>query len=51
LNLGRRDTSAFDYLDLSQQRDLFSDVGFDYFQDFSRTGVGHAKKVNDVAIT
>jgi predicted permease len=51
LNLGRRDTSAFDYLDLSQRRDLFSDVGLDYFQDFSRTGVDHAKKVNDVAIT
>jgi putative ABC transport system permease protein len=51
LNLGRRDTSAFDYLDLSQQRDLFSDVGLDYFQDFSRTGVDHAQKVNDVAIT
>jgi hypothetical protein len=50
-NLGRPATSAFDYSDLNRQHDLFSDVGVYFFQDFTRTGVDHAQKVNDVAMT
>lgn len=51
LHLARMKTSAFDYLDLRGQRDLFSDIGLYYFLDLSRTGIERAKKVNAIALT
>jgi putative ABC transport system permease protein len=51
LPLGRMPTSAFDYLDLGEHRELFSDIGLHYFLDLNHTGVEHPEKVNAVAMT
>jgi predicted permease len=51
LHLARLGTSPFDYLDLREQRGLFSDVGLYYFLDLNHTGVERPQKVNAVAMT
>ena len=51
LHLVRLPTSAVDYLDLREQRDLFSDAGLHYFLDLSHTGIQRPEKVNAVAMT
>ncbi len=51
LPVPRLGTSAFDYLDLRAQRDLFSNVGLYYFLDLNHTGVERPEKVNAVAMT
>jgi hypothetical protein len=51
LHLARLGTSPFDYLDLRQHRDLFSDVGLYYFLDLNHTGLERPGKVNAVAMT
>src|SRR5579863_4534357 len=50
-SLQRLPTSAFDYLDLREHRELFSDIGLYYFLDLNHTGVEHPEKVNAVAVT
>lgn len=49
LDAARMPTSAFDYLDLREHRELFSNVGVYFFLDLSRTGIERAQKVNAVA--
>jgi predicted permease len=51
LPLERLGTSAFDYLDLREHRELFSDIGLYYFLDLNHTGVERPEKVNAVAMT
>ena len=51
LHLERLGTSPFDYLDLREHRELFSDIGLYYFLDLNHTGVDHPEKVNAVAMT
>src|SRR3984885_5956270 len=51
LHLTRLPTSVFDYLDLREHRELFSDVGLFYFLDLNHTGVDRPEKVNAVAVT
>jgi predicted permease len=51
LHLERLGTSPFDYLDLREHRELFSDVGLYYFLDLNHTGVERPEKVNAVAVT
>ena len=51
LPLARLPTSAFDYLDLREHRELFSDVGLYYFLDLNHTGVERPEKVNAVTAT
>jgi putative ABC transport system permease protein len=51
LHLARMPTSVFDYLDLLDRHDLFSDVGLHYFLDLSHTGTDRPEKVNAVAMT
>jgi putative ABC transport system permease protein len=51
LHLARLGTSPFDYLDLREHRELFSDVGLYYFLDLNHTGVERPQKVNAVAMT
>jgi predicted permease len=51
LPLVRLGTSAFDYLDLREHRELFSDIGLYYFLDLNHTGVERPEKVNAVAMT
>jgi putative ABC transport system permease protein len=51
LPLARLPTSPFDYLDLREHRELFSDVGLYYFLDLNHTGVEHPEKVNAVTVT
>ena len=43
--------SPLDYLDLRQDKHLFSDAGAFFFLDLSRTGIAHAEKVNAIAVT
>jgi predicted permease len=47
----RLPTSVFDYLDLREQGDLFSDLGLHYFLDLNHTGTRRPEKVNAVAMT
>jgi predicted permease len=51
LPLARLGTSPFDYLDLREHRELFSDIGLYYFLDLNHTGVERPEKVNAVAVT
>ncbi len=51
LPMARLPTSAFDYLDLREHRELFSDVGLYYFLDLNHTGVERPEKVNAVTVT
>jgi putative ABC transport system permease protein len=51
LHLTRLGASAFDYLDLREHRELFSDIGLYYFLDLNHTGVERPEKVNAVAMT
>jgi len=51
LPLERLGTSPFDYVDLRERRELFSDVGLYYFLDLNHTGVERPEKVNAVAMT
>jgi putative ABC transport system permease protein len=51
LPLERLGTSPFDYLDLREHRELFSEVGLYYFLDLNHTGVERPEKVNAVAMT
>ncbi|MGP0074808.1 MAG: ABC transporter permease [Bryobacteraceae bacterium] len=51
IHLARMPTSVFDYLDLRERHDLFSDVGLHYFLDLSHTGTDRPQKVNAVAMT
>jgi putative ABC transport system permease protein len=51
LPVARLGTSPFDYLDLREHRELFSDVGLYYFLDLNHTGVERPEKVNAVAMT
>jgi predicted permease len=51
LPLARLGTSPFDYLDLREHRELFSDIGLYYFLDLNHTGVERPEKVNAVAMT
>jgi putative ABC transport system permease protein len=51
LPLERLGTSAFDYLDLREHRELFADIGLYYFLDLNHTGVERPEKVNAVAMT
>ncbi|MGA2877472.1 MAG: ABC transporter permease [Bryobacteraceae bacterium] len=51
LHLERLGTSPFDYLDLREHRELFSDVGLYYFLDLNHTGIERPEKVNAVAMT
>ena len=51
LGAARMPTSAFDYYDLREHRELFRAVGVYYFLDLSHTGIEHAQKVNAVAMT
>lgn len=51
LHLERLGTSPFDYLDLREHRELFSDIGLYYFSDLNHTGIERAEKVNAVAMT
>ncbi len=51
LHLERLGTSPFDYLDLREHRELFSDIGLYYFLDLNHTGVERPEKVNAVAMT
>ncbi|MGB6942563.1 MAG: ABC transporter permease [Bryobacteraceae bacterium] len=50
-SLQRLPTSAFDYLDLREHHELFSDIGLYYFLDLNHTGVERPEKVNAVAVT
>ena len=49
--LARLPTAPFDYLDLREHRELFSDIGLYYFLDLNHTGVERPEKVNAVAMT
>ena len=49
--LARLGVSRLDYAELSARSDLFSDIGAYQFEDFSRTGVERAEKVNAIAVT
>lgn len=51
LPLARMPTSPFDYSDLREHRELFSDIGLRYFLDLNHTGVEHPEKVNAIAVT
>jgi putative ABC transport system permease protein len=51
LQASRMPASAFDYLDLREHGELFSDFGLYYFLDLSHTGVERPEKVNAVAAT
>lgn len=51
LDAARMLTSVFDYLDLREHGELFSDAGLYYFLDLSRTGIERPETVNAVAIT
>jgi predicted permease len=51
LHLERLGTSPFDYLDLREHRELFSNVGLYYFLDLNHSGVERPEKVNAVAMT
>ena len=51
LHLSRLGTSAFDYFDLLEHRELFSNIGLYYFLDLNLTGVERPEKVNAVAMT
>jgi predicted permease len=51
LQNARLGTSPFDYLDLSEHRELFSDIGLYYFLDLNHTGVERPQEVNAVAMT
>ena len=51
LQMNHLGVSPLDYLDLRQDKDLFSDAGAFFYLDLSRTGQIHAEKVNALAIT
>jgi putative ABC transport system permease protein len=49
--LARLNPSPLDFGELSTHHELFSDVGAYQFEDFTRTGVERAEKVNAIAVT
>jgi putative ABC transport system permease protein len=49
--LARLNASPLDYAELSARPDLFSDAGAYQFEDFNRTGVERAQKINAVSVT
>ena len=49
--LARLSPSPLDFSELSTHRELFSDVGAYQFEDYIRTGIERAEKVNAIAVT
>jgi hypothetical protein len=50
LPLERLGTSPFDYVDLREHRELFSDVGLYYFLDLNHTGVEGERRGDDIQL-
>jgi predicted permease len=49
--LGRLSPSPLDFSELSTHHELFSDMGAYQFEDYTRTGIERAEKVNAISVT